>query len=67
MGAGKVNSVGIRGKIHLTSVDTFRIPTLINNHGSTDFGDQIASTLFDGTDFVISMTYLGKLTETITT
>jgi hypothetical protein len=53
MDAGKVNSIGLRGKIHLTSVDTFRIPTLINIHGSTDF--------------VISMTYLGKLTETITT
>jgi hypothetical protein len=66
-GAGKINSIGLRGKIHLTSVDTFRIPTLINNHGSTDFGDQIASSLFDGTDFVISMTYLGKLTETVTT
>ena len=68
MAAGKVNSIGIGGKIHLTSVDTFRIPTLINNHGSTNFGsDQIAASLFDGTDFVISMTYLGNLTETITT
>jgi hypothetical protein len=68
MTAGKVNSIGLRGKIHLTSVDTFRIPTLINNHSSTNFGsDQIAASLFDGTDFVISMTYLGKLTETITT
>ena len=65
MDAGKVNSIGIRGKIHLTSVDTFRIPTLINVHTSTDFADQLA--LFDGTDFVFSMTYLGKLTETITT
>jgi hypothetical protein len=68
MDVGKVNSIGLRGKIHLTSVDTFRIPTLINIHASTDFGsDQIASSLFDGTDFVISMTYLGKLTETVTT
>lgn len=66
-GAGKINSIGLRGKIHLTSVDTFRIPTLINNHGSTDFADQIASSLYDGTDFVISITYLGNLTETITT
>jgi hypothetical protein len=65
-GAGKINSIGIRGKIHLTSVDTFRIITKINNHGSTDFADQIASSLYDGTDFVISMTYLGKLNETVT-
>jgi hypothetical protein len=63
--AGKINSIGLRGKIHLTSVDRFKIPTLANNNTSTDFGDQVAS--FVGTDFVISMTYLGKLTETITT
>jgi hypothetical protein len=67
MDAGKINSIGLRGKIHLTSVDTFRIPTLINVHGSTDFADQLASSSYDGTDFVISMTYLGELTETITT
>tara|TARA_R110002153_G_scaffold73462_3_gene191710 strand:- start:1952 stop:2155 length:204 start_codon:yes stop_codon:yes gene_type:complete len=67
MDTGKVNSIGIRGKIHLTSVDTFRIITKINVHTSTDFGDQLAASLYDGTDFVISMTYLGNLTETITT
>jgi hypothetical protein len=64
MAACKINSVGLSGKMFLQATDTFRIATLLN-HTSTDFGDQTTSCA--GTDFSTSMTYLGKLTETITT